>query len=628
MTTPVASTLPPLTQLDIKHQNAMKHLINTVILTFYEPAHYILVDILMKHHILRDDDLAGRVGLNVKELTKVMVHLTGHRLVQAYRQNEMKENQGRIVGKQYYWIDLQRFCNVVKWRIADMRNQIENSLKAELDNKGYICPRCTKSFTALEVDQVFDPMRNVLACDVCNTELEDNEHSEKVQGSKDRMQRFNAQMKYIRDALKDIEGVVVPAFDVVRYVREQMAAQKAMGMLDEDGLKIATGSARVAEVEIQMVEDEDEDEKKRERQKNAEEKRKQNAMPTWHTNSTISGEKTALGIQAEERSNNDALLAALDAQAKAAQEKAAGFDTFDTENYYDKLINNEEDSPRGTKRKLEEGEDDPRHAKMPRKDGDGAGHWMPGGYPPMHGYPYGYPPHMFPPGQRGGPPGGYPVPGYPHPGGYPPMPGFYGTPGSSQSQRATQSAGTSGKTTPSQQSDSDSSQDTVDKGPTNRGSNGAAELSEQMAVTVSSPHLELTFPNGNDGAIVKLPVFSAKDSIGGTVSINPASYPNASNAKLIVSLEGAMYWTAPRPPDFRPATVSKRRTRDRDNLSTLSLPATVERKHVFLYSSLNLPLVNEDDPASPAGLGGGLAAGMMGASIDAIMLNKQQALAA
>jgi hypothetical protein len=42
----------------------------------------------------------------------------------------MKEHQGRIVGKAYFWIDLQRFCNVIKWRISDMRNKIDNSLKS------------------------------------------------------------------------------------------------------------------------------------------------------------------------------------------------------------------------------------------------------------------------------------------------------------------------------------------------------------------------------------------------------------------------------------------------------------------------------------------------------------------
>jgi len=42
----------------------------------------------------------------------------------------MKENQGRIVGKAYFFIDPQKFCNIVKWRISDMRNQIDNSLKS------------------------------------------------------------------------------------------------------------------------------------------------------------------------------------------------------------------------------------------------------------------------------------------------------------------------------------------------------------------------------------------------------------------------------------------------------------------------------------------------------------------
>ena len=107
-----------------------------------------------------------------------------------------------------------------------------------------------------------------------------------------------------------------------------MAAEKAMGVMDDDGLKVATGAGKAQQVEIHMVEDEDEDQKKKERQKNAEEKRRQNAMPAWHTNSTISGEKTALGIKADERSSNDALLAAAEAQAKAAEAKAASYDTF------------------------------------------------------------------------------------------------------------------------------------------------------------------------------------------------------------------------------------------------------------------------------------------------------------
>jgi transcription initiation factor TFIIE subunit alpha len=46
-----------------------------------------------------------------------------------YRQNELKEGAQRSVGKQYYYIDYEHFCNVVKWRIAKMWNKIDHKLR-------------------------------------------------------------------------------------------------------------------------------------------------------------------------------------------------------------------------------------------------------------------------------------------------------------------------------------------------------------------------------------------------------------------------------------------------------------------------------------------------------------------
>ena len=47
----------------------------------------------------------------------------------SYRQNELKEGAQRSVGKQYYYIDYEHFCNVVKWRIARMRSIIDTGLR-------------------------------------------------------------------------------------------------------------------------------------------------------------------------------------------------------------------------------------------------------------------------------------------------------------------------------------------------------------------------------------------------------------------------------------------------------------------------------------------------------------------
>jgi transcription initiation factor TFIIE subunit alpha len=47
----------------------------------------------------------------------------------SYRQNELKEGAQRSVGKQYYYIDYKDFCDVVKWRIAEMRRIIDSGLR-------------------------------------------------------------------------------------------------------------------------------------------------------------------------------------------------------------------------------------------------------------------------------------------------------------------------------------------------------------------------------------------------------------------------------------------------------------------------------------------------------------------
>lgn len=51
-----------------------------------------------------------------------------------------------------------------------------------------------------------------LVCEICHAEVVDNENAESVLGSKDRMQRFNHQMRFIRDGLQKSEAMTLPAY--------------------------------------------------------------------------------------------------------------------------------------------------------------------------------------------------------------------------------------------------------------------------------------------------------------------------------------------------------------------------------------------------------------------------------
>ncbi|KAI9567010.1 TFIIE alpha subunit-domain-containing protein [Boletus coccyginus] len=287
-----------------EEQETLHLLVQHVARGFYEPRYIILLDLLARHPVLKDDDLAGRMGLQAKELNKLMAVLGNDCLVRVYRQNELKEGAQRSVGKQYYYIDYKNFCDVVKWRIAEMRRIIDSGLRNELDNKGYICPQCGKSYTPLEVDKLMDRSQGIFVCEICHGEVIDNENAESVKGSQDRMQRFNRAMRFIIEGLRKTESMVLPALDVPSWIKNNVGDTEKQKAGQSSNLKIAgsSGSGRQDEgIGIIMSMDKDETTRRQERDAEAAAKRQQNVLPAWHLKSTITGDLTALGIQESAR---------------------------------------------------------------------------------------------------------------------------------------------------------------------------------------------------------------------------------------------------------------------------------------------------------------------------------------
>jgi transcription initiation factor TFIIE subunit alpha len=171
-----------------------------------------------------------------------------------------------------------------------------------------------------------DFARAAFICEICHAEVVDNENAESVQGSKDRMQRFNHQMRFIREGLQKSEGMVLPAcvplvhllllipsflifrhpsFDVAVWVKNNPSdADKHKAAQSGSGLKVAGSDPNRKEddgIGVMMSMDKDETTQRLERDAEAEAKRQQNALPAWHLKSTISGDLTALGVKESAR---------------------------------------------------------------------------------------------------------------------------------------------------------------------------------------------------------------------------------------------------------------------------------------------------------------------------------------
>lgn len=96
-------------------------------------------------------------------------------------------------------------------------------------------------------------------------------------------------------------------FDVIQFIHKNFTSADASQNASNEpgsGLKVAgsSGSSRKDDgVGIVLSTDKDEDTVRKERDAEAAAKRQQNAMPSWHMQSTITGDLTALGIKERQR---------------------------------------------------------------------------------------------------------------------------------------------------------------------------------------------------------------------------------------------------------------------------------------------------------------------------------------
>lgn len=270
--------------------------------------------------------LARRVGLQARDLGSLAAKMVEDRIVSIHRTQETKEGvMSRSFARTYYYIDYKQVLDVTKWRMLAMRRDIDTRLRNGLDNKGYVCPRCKRSYSTLEVAHLLDPLRNVFVCEVpgCFTELVDNEDADDVRKSKDTLTRFNEQLHGVQQALRSLEGVALPPMDIHAWLAKNAAEQPWKVETERDDTQLVPGARpppkpKVPQVTVELSGTDPANELVRQQQRAREEEaqRAQNTLPAWHLASTVSGEQTGLGKVDAERRAEEASVA----EASAAPE--------------------------------------------------------------------------------------------------------------------------------------------------------------------------------------------------------------------------------------------------------------------------------------------------------------------
>ncbi|PGH13411.1 hypothetical protein AJ79_03690 [Helicocarpus griseus UAMH5409] len=288
-------------------------LIRTVARAFYETRHILVIDALFIHSVLHAEDLAHLLGMQQKDLRKLCARLREDRLIAVHSRPEIRDGQTRPVNREYYYIPLYPVVDAIKYRVSRLTSTIKAQYTPTTERKEYVCLRCGAEWTQLEVLSRVGP--EGFECHRCGATLE---RADEVQGGNgadrtghEKNSKLMAQLDTMLKLLKQIDSVEVPAndfdtawehkVDVVRnqytnptrpgmaYAGNRQAAVRGISKTDASSLEVSLTSS----AEKSAAEQAEEAARKAALEK-------QNALPVWHTHSTVKTEPGNLPVKTEQ----------------------------------------------------------------------------------------------------------------------------------------------------------------------------------------------------------------------------------------------------------------------------------------------------------------------------------------
>lgn len=283
-------------------------LIRKVMRAFYEPRYIVIIDSLIRYTALRDDDLAYIMVMNTKDLHKLCAKLRDDRFLEVATKAEYREGQQRPVNRTYYYIDYRQTIDAIKWRIYVIDKELRGDTVPANERKEYFCSRCNAEWTQLQVLDSYGPQG--FTCHRCGWVL--THDPERHSAGHEKYRRMREQFSFMTDLLQQIDQVTIPennleiALSKARPVPRRDFADPSRAGAGTGGSAgaetfhrptavkgLANTGPRSMQVSISSSDGPTEEEKAAELARK-EQIAKQNALPSWMANSTVTGESFSI----------------------------------------------------------------------------------------------------------------------------------------------------------------------------------------------------------------------------------------------------------------------------------------------------------------------------------------------
>jgi transcription initiation factor TFIIE subunit alpha len=280
--------------------DAAKTLIRTVVRSFYsEPKQILIIDALLIHSVLHADDLSILLSAQQKDIRKLVVPLKKAQLLDSHSKVEAKIGQTRGAPRDYYYIPFHPAIDAIKFRITKLTDKVKELYKPQTERKEYRCPRCKSEYDTFQVLNYHND--EGFSCEKCGTTLEETPQVAGIIGH-EKHSLLMDQLGKILSLMQQVDRLQIPENDFDTAWENKKEVPRARGQHARREYVTVPGSIKVAKagrtgpekikaetlgISLTSEEDHDAAEEARRQAKKAE-LAKQNMLPVWHTQSTVS----------------------------------------------------------------------------------------------------------------------------------------------------------------------------------------------------------------------------------------------------------------------------------------------------------------------------------------------------
>ncbi|KAI4169823.1 MAG: hypothetical protein LQ343_005372 [Gyalolechia ehrenbergii] len=291
-----------------------------------------------------------------------------------HSRQEIREGLQRPINRDYYYIDFHATIDAIKYRVLHVTTRVKQMYKPSEEKKDYCCPRCKAQWTQLEVLDSCGPTG--FLCHRCGGTLEREEPTAGDSAGSEKQVKLAAQLARVLTLLQDIDHATIPKTDFETALSLQIPVQRNKDVNPVRitvPLEISHGPpAAVKGVNQPVVQDLTVDltssAERTAAEKASEENRiasiaAQNALPVWHTQSTVAGGPSASTDVTPGIKRDSTVTAISKTEATTEDDKTtittAGIDESDElVAYYARMAQEKEKEEREDREDEEESSDD------------------------------------------------------------------------------------------------------------------------------------------------------------------------------------------------------------------------------------------------------------------------------